>query len=53
VCRCGAGELHAVAAVMGAIGAQEAIKLVTSQFVPLGGVLIYNAMACTSSVFAF
>ncbi|EFN59362.1 hypothetical protein CHLNCDRAFT_137823 [Chlorella variabilis] len=53
VCRCAAGELHVVAAVVGAVAAQEAIKIVTGQFVPLGGVLIYNAMACTSSVFAF
>ena len=32
--RCGGGELHAVASVLGAIGSQEIIKLVTKQFVP-------------------
>ncbi|KAL4419001.1 hypothetical protein ABPG77_000866 [Micractinium sp. CCAP 211/92] len=53
MCRCAAGELHAVAAVVGAIAAQEAIKLLTGQFVPVEGALIYNAMACTTSVFAF
>jgi amyloid beta precursor protein binding protein 1 len=53
LCRCAAGELHVVAAVVGAVAAQEAIKIVTGQFVPLGGCLIYNAMACTTSVFAF
>ena len=53
MCRCAAGELHVVAAVVGAIAAQEAIKLLTGQFVPVGGALIYNAMACTTSVFAF
>ncbi|KAK9831545.1 hypothetical protein WJX81_007869 [Elliptochloris bilobata] len=51
VVRFGACELHCVAAVMGAAAAQEAIKLLTRQFVPLGGTLVYNAMASTSSVF--
>ncbi|GLC42485.1 hypothetical protein PLESTB_001103300 [Pleodorina starrii] len=50
MCRAGAAELHVVAAFMGGVAAQEAIKLVTRQFVPLGGTLIYNAMACTSTV---
>ncbi|GAB4817852.1 hypothetical protein N2152v2_004898 [Parachlorella kessleri] len=52
VCRWGAGELQCVAAVVGAIASQEAIKLITHQFVPVGGVLVYNAMACTTSVFS-
>jgi hypothetical protein len=29
---------------------QEAIKLITRQFVPFGGSLIYNGMASTTSV---
>lgn len=53
MCRCAAGELHVVAAVVGAVAAQEAIKLITRQYVPVAGTLIYNAMACTTSVFAF
>lgn len=51
VVRCGGGELQVVAAVVGAMASQEAIKLLTGQFVPLGGTLIYNAMHCTTSVF--
>lgn len=51
IVRFGACELHVVAAVMGGIAAQEAIKLLTEQFVPLKGTLIYNAMAGTSAVF--
>ncbi len=50
--RFGACELHCVAAVMGGMGAQEAIKLLTGQFVPPEGTVIYNAMASTTSVFA-
>ncbi len=48
--RFGASELHVVAAVMGGMAAQEAIKLITRQFVPFPGALIYNAMASTTSV---
>ncbi|KIZ02954.1 hypothetical protein MNEG_5000 [Monoraphidium neglectum] len=46
----GASELHVVAAVMGGMAAQEAIKLITRQFVPFGGTLIYNATTSTTSV---
>ncbi|EFJ45116.1 hypothetical protein VOLCADRAFT_82490 [Volvox carteri f. nagariensis] len=48
-CRAGAAELHVVAAFMGGVAAQEAIKLVTRQFVPIAGTLIYNAMSCTTT----
>jgi NEDD8-activating enzyme E1 regulatory subunit len=50
MCRFGAAELHCVAAVMGGMAAQEAIKLITHQFVPLAGTLVYNAMASTTLV---
>ncbi len=53
VVRCGGGELHCIAAVMGGIASQEAIKLITRQFVPLGGTLVYNAIASTTSIFSF
>jgi amyloid beta precursor protein binding protein 1 len=53
MCRFGAGELHCLGAIVGGMAAQEAIKLVTHQFVPLAGVLVYNAMSSTSSVFNF
>ena len=43
-------ELHVVAAFMGGVAAQEAIKLVTRQFVPLAGSLVYNAMSATTTV---
>ncbi|KAG2428848.1 hypothetical protein HYH02_014260 [Chlamydomonas schloesseri] len=49
-CRFGAAELHVIGAFMGGVAAQEAIKLVTRQFVPLAGSLIYNAMAATTTV---
>jgi amyloid beta precursor protein binding protein 1 len=53
VCRCAAGELHVVAAAVGAMASQEAIKLVTGQFVPVGGTLVWNAIHCTTACFRF
>lgn len=49
IVRSGGGELHAVAAVVGGIAAQEAIKLLTGQFVPLAGSLLYSALASANS----
>lgn len=48
--RCGASELHIVGAVMGAMVSQEAIKLITKQYVPFEGTLVYNGMQCTTTV---
>ena len=50
MCRFGAAELHVVAAVVGGMAAQEAIKLITHQFVPLPAPLLYNAIESTTSV---
>ena len=48
--RAGGAELHCVAAIVGGVAAQEAIKLLTNQFVPLAGYLIYNGIAANSVV---
>ena len=47
-CRYGASELHSVASFMGGTAAQEVIKLLTSQFVPINNTFIYNAIKQTS-----
>ncbi|KAL3635429.1 NEDD8-activating enzyme E1 regulatory subunit axr1 [Castilleja foliolosa] len=44
MCRYGASELHAVAAFIGGIASQEAIKLITKQFVPMSGTFIFNGI---------
>lgn len=49
-CRYNASELHAVAAVMGGIAAQEAVKIITQQYVPINGTLVFNGIACISAV---
>ncbi|ESO03022.1 hypothetical protein HELRODRAFT_112383 [Helobdella robusta] len=51
-CRFGASEVHAVAAYMGGITAQEAIKLITHQFIPINNLFIYNAIKQTSKTYA-
>ncbi|XP_069758127.1 NEDD8-activating enzyme E1 regulatory subunit isoform X1 [Narcine bancroftii] len=47
-CRYGASEPHAVASFLGGAAAQEAIKIITKQFVPFNNTFIYNAMLQTS-----
>lgn len=42
-CCYGASEIHSVAAYLSGIAAQEIIKIITRQYVPLNGMLIYNA----------
>ncbi|CAK0763153.1 hypothetical protein CVIRNUC_003029 [Coccomyxa viridis] len=49
--RFGAAEMHVMGAIVGGIAAQEVIKFITRQFVPVPGTLIYNAMGSTSFVF--
>ncbi|THD19594.1 Amyloid beta protein binding protein 1 [Fasciola hepatica] len=44
MCRFGGGELHSVSSFMGGIVAQEVIKLITHQFVPICKPLLYNAI---------
>lgn len=41
-CRWGGAEVHNVASVMGGVAAQEAIKAVTRQYVPLNNTFIFN-----------
>lgn len=44
ICRYGAAEVHSVASVVGGVGAQEVIKLVTGQFVPLNNTFMYSGL---------
>ncbi|XP_077220537.1 NEDD8-activating enzyme E1 regulatory subunit AXR1-like [Tasmannia lanceolata] len=44
MCRFGGAELHTVAAFIGGIASQEAIKLITNQFVPMSGTFIFNGI---------
>ncbi|AQK61929.1 NEDD8-activating enzyme E1 regulatory subunit AXR1 [Zea mays] len=50
MCRFGGAEIHPVAAFIGGVASQEVIKLVTKQFVPLGGTFIFNGIDLKSQV---
>ena len=51
MCRYGASEVHSVAAYIGGCAAQEVIKIITAQYVPINNTHIYNAIAATSGTF--
>eukprot|EP00096_Caligus_rogercresseyi_P005830 TRINITY_DN21867_c0_g1_i1.p1 TRINITY_DN21867_c0_g1~~TRINITY_DN21867_c0_g1_i1.p1 ORF type:complete len:552 (+),score=178.92 TRINITY_DN21867_c0_g1_i1:57-1712(+) len=48
VTRYGASEPHALAALVGGAAAQEVIKLLTRQYVPINNLFLYNAMKSES-----
>ncbi|XP_031500977.1 NEDD8-activating enzyme E1 regulatory subunit AXR1-like isoform X2 [Nymphaea colorata] len=50
MCRFGGAELHAVAAFIGGIASQEAIKLITKQFIPMSGTFIFNGIDHKSQI---
>eukprot|EP01087_Luapelamoeba_hula_P003121 TRINITY_DN12942_c0_g1_i1.p1 TRINITY_DN12942_c0_g1~~TRINITY_DN12942_c0_g1_i1.p1 ORF type:complete len:530 (+),score=100.91 TRINITY_DN12942_c0_g1_i1:84-1673(+) len=52
VCRYGASEMHNIGAFLGGIGAQEAIKVITHQWVPLNNTLLYNAITSSTITLA-
>lgn len=45
VTRYGACELHNVAALIGGVASQEAVKIITHQYMPLNNTFIYNGVA--------
>lgn len=49
--RYGAAEIHNIAAILGGIGAQEAVKVLTQQYVPLNHTLVYNGIASIGAVY--
>uniref|UniRef100_A0A6B2L1E8 NEDD8-activating enzyme E1 regulatory subunit n=1 Tax=Arcella intermedia TaxID=1963864 RepID=A0A6B2L1E8_9EUKA len=48
LCRFGNSQIHNLAAILGGIAAQEIIKLVTCQWVPLNNTFIFNGINSTS-----
>lgn len=53
LCRCGGAEIHATSAFLGGCIAQEAIKFITNQYLPIDDTLIHNAMTATTRTFKF
>ena len=50
VCRSAGGRMHCMGAILGGCAAQEAIKVLLRQFVPVGGVLVYDGAPGSSKV---
>ena len=46
-------EIHNVASVLGGVGSQEAVKIITGQYVPLNNTYIYNGIVSTGGVYKF
>ena len=46
-------EMHPVASVMGGVASQEAVKLITHQYVPLHHTFVYNGHASIAAVYTF
>ena len=49
--RAGGAELHNISALMGGMVAQEAIKVVTRQYVPVKGVCVFDGVVSRVGVF--
>ena len=47
--RYGGAELHTVSAILGGIASQEAVKLITHQFVPVNNTFVYNGINGTTA----
>jgi NEDD8-activating enzyme E1 regulatory subunit len=50
VCRCAGSTLHVTGAIMGGIAAQEAIKVLLHQFIPVKGVFVFDGVQASSAV---
>jgi amyloid beta precursor protein binding protein 1 len=48
-CRFGGSELHNVASLMGGVVSQEAIKIITSQWLPINNTFVYNGINSTTT----
>ena len=46
-------EIHNVAAVVGGVASQEAVKLITGQYVPIDDTYVYNGISSTAGVYRF
>jgi len=48
LCRYGNSQIHNIAAIMGGVAAQETIKLLTHQWVPLNNTFVFNGVNASS-----
>jgi hypothetical protein len=53
IVRYGGCELHTISAVVGGVAAQEAVKVLTHQYVPLNNTYVYNGICCVGACYEF
>lgn len=46
-------EIHTIASIIGGVASQEAVKLITGQYVPLDNCYVYNGIASVGGVYRF
>lgn len=51
--RYGNAEIHSIASVIGGVASQEAVKLITGQYVPIDNCYVYNGIASIGGVYKF
>lgn len=51
--RYGNAEIHTVASVVGGVASQEAVKIITGQYVPLNNTYVYNGIVSVGGVYRF
>jgi NEDD8-activating enzyme E1 regulatory subunit len=49
--RYGQAEIHTIASIVGGVASQEAVKLITGQYVPMNNTYFYNGIASTAGVY--
>jgi NEDD8-activating enzyme E1 regulatory subunit len=51
--RYGNAEVHNIASLIGGVASQEAVKIITGQYVPLDNTYVYNGITSTGGVYRF
>ncbi|CAG2121501.1 unnamed protein product [Medioppia subpectinata] len=51
ICRYGGSQLHSISAFIAGCAAQEAIKILTSQYIPIDNTFVYNGMTCVTKTY--
>lgn len=51
ICRYGSLELHNISSVLGGVASQEAVKLLTHQYVPINNAFVFNGIAGVAAVY--
>ncbi len=52
MCRYEGSHLHTISSILGGIASQEAVKLITHQFIPLNNTLVYNGIKCEAETYS-